>query len=266
MVHLHTLRETRSICPWPEVSWANSEPFWGPDAYQAVHQKGQQLWSLADSSGVARAVLRAVQDKPKSVWELTQTWPLAEVIQEARPWKSCPRPPIRGARGGQPSANRQDAGFSGPRPGPGPGPHGASAPGPQRQRGSGSGSMGGPHRSCLPWDPQPPSLSPMAVWDTVSVRHPLGVGRKHPCPVGNPQPSPHSCLPAFLGPGTLLPREALRPPLSQQCTSSAAGAPLGPGPGGTLSGWGSHCCCAALPPPALWLRDAGSLGDLLAGL
>ena len=33
---------------------------------------------------------------------------------------------------------------------------------------------------------------------------------------------------------------------------------------GVLSGWGSHCCCAALPHLLpLWLRDAGSSGDPL---
>lgn len=98
----------------------------------------------------------------------------------------------------------------------------------------------------------------MAVRDTVSVR-PLGVGRKHPCPVGNPQPrSPCSCPPAFLGLGTLLPREALRPRLSQGCTSSAKLAPSGLGRGSLRVGLSLLLRCTP-PPPAPLAAGRGVL-------
>lgn len=122
-------------------------------------------------------------------------------------------------------------------------------------------AWGDPTDLACPGTRSSPSLSPMAVWDTVSVRHPLGVGRKHPCPVGNPQPrSPHSCLPAFLGPGTLLPREALRPPLSQQCTSSAKPAPSGLGQGGPLRVGLPLLLRCTPPPPAPLAAGCGVLG------
>ena len=116
-----------------------------------------------------------------------------------------------------------------------------------------------PQRSSLPWDPQLFQPFPRGC-----VGHskcpPFGSRSEAPVSGGDPPSTVTVLLPAvFLGPGTLLPHEALRPPLSQQRASSVKPVPSGLGRGSLRVGLSLLLCCAP-PPPAPPAVGHGILG------